>query len=56
MNKYQLHHRDGFVQLFKDIHQSNLDDIEEQKKIHLINFVYIYTGTVTGTFLSSIYR
>ena len=24
-------HRDGFVQLFKDIHQSNLDDIEEQQ-------------------------
>ena len=24
-------HRDGFVQLFKDIHQSNLDDIEEQE-------------------------
>ena len=24
-------HRDGFVQLFKDIHQSNLDDIKEQE-------------------------
>ncbi|MDC0181541.1 hypothetical protein OAK33_01680 [Candidatus Thioglobus sp.] len=24
-------HRDGFVQLFKDVHQSNLDDIEEQQ-------------------------
>ena len=24
-------HRDGFVQLFKDVHQSNLDDIEEQE-------------------------
>ena len=25
-------HRDGFVQLFKDIHQSNLDDIKKQKR------------------------
>ena len=24
-------HTDGLVQLFKDIHQSNLDDIEEQE-------------------------
>ena len=24
-------HTDGLVQLFKDVHQSNLDDIEEQE-------------------------
>ena len=24
-------HREGFVQLFKDVHQSNLDDIQEQE-------------------------
>ena len=24
-------YREGFVQLFKDVHQSNLDDIEEQE-------------------------
>lgn len=24
-------HKDGLVQLFKDVHQSNLDDIEEQE-------------------------
>ena len=25
-------HREGFVQLFKDVHQSNLDDIKAQEK------------------------
>ena len=25
-------HKDGLVQQFKDIHQSNLDDIKEQEK------------------------
>ena len=30
-------HTDGLVKLFKEVHQSNLDDIEEQEKKKLVD-------------------